>query len=355
MKTNLLLKYVSIVIIIALTITACQDMDEPKLGDYPQDGPTISLITPSQAGTTTIQTLEDVAPITFEFEVMDDIAVANIKIFVDEVEFASLSDFEDDKHVIINDLVYEDVTTGEHSVTISAIDSDGNETIATTTFSKIEAVPYSPIYGESFYMPFDNNFYEVISLTAAKEVSTPGFADEAYLGDNAYHAGTDSYINYPSTGLMTTKFSATFWYKVDASADRAGILVIGDENNPESRTQGFRLLREGDATIQRIKLNVGTGTAESWNNGGEIDVTANEWVHVAMVISETESRIYLNGELVNTATLAQPITWSGCKTFTIGAGGPTFSYWNHLSDSSILDELRIYNKVLTSEEIQTML
>ncbi len=355
MKINPFLKYVGIALIMSLAMIACQDMDEPKLGDYPQDGPTISLITPNESGTTTIQTLEEVAPITFKFEVMDDIKVTSIKIVVDEIEFANLSDFENNQHVIINDLVYEGVTTGEHSVVITAIDSDGNETIATTTFSKIVADPYNPTYGESFYMPFDNSFYEVISLTAANEVNTPSFANEARIGDNAYRAGTDNYITYPSEGLTTTEFSATFWYKVDASSDKAGILVIGDENNPESRTQGFRLLREGDTTNQRIKLNVGTGTAESWNNGGEIDVTANEWVHVAMVISETESIIYLNGELANTATLANPISWNGCNTFTIGAGGSTFSYWNHLSDSSILDELRIYNTVLTLEEIQAML
>jgi hypothetical protein len=39
-------------------------------------------------------------------------------------------------------------------------------------------------------------------------------------------------------------------------------------NVPEDRTKGFRLFREGSATSQRIKLNVGTGAGESWNDGG---------------------------------------------------------------------------------------
>ena len=39
----------------------------------------------------------------------------------------------------------------------------------------------------------------------------------------------------------------------------------------------------------------------------------------------------------------------------IGAGGPTFDYWGHLSDSSIMDELRMYNTTLTQTEIQSML
>ncbi len=60
----------------------------------------------------------------------------------------------------------------------------------------------------------------------------------------------------------------------------------------DDRFQGFRLFREGSPTEQRIKLNVGTGTGESWNDGDVIDVTAGEWVHVAMTISDTQNKIY---------------------------------------------------------------
>jgi hypothetical protein len=211
--------------------------------------------------------------------------------------------------------------------------------------------PYIPLYdGESFYMPFDGTYINLVGGTAASEVGTPGFNNtDPYEGTAAYMGATDSYLTHPAGNLLSNQFSATFWYKVDSTPDRAGILIVGDDET--DRNQGFRLFREGSATEQRIKLNVGTGTGESWNDGGVIDVTAGEWVHVAMIISDSESKIYFNGVEVNSATLSAPIDWTGCNSFTIGAGGDTFSYWNHLSDNSSIDELRFYNKALSSDEV----
>ena len=151
----------------------------------------------------------------------------------------------------------------------------------------------------------------------------------------------------------TTAFSATFWYKVSATPDRAGILTVGDD--AADRFQGFRLFREGNATEQRIKANIGTGTGESWNDGDVITVAAGEWVHIALTVSETESKIYFNGTEVNTNALSNPVDWTNCTEIVIGAGGPTFDYWGHASDSSPMDELRLFDRALTSEEINNMI
>jgi hypothetical protein len=39
---------------------------------------------------------------------------------------------------------------------------------------------------------------------------------------------------------------------------------------------------------------------------------------------------------------------------SIGSGAPRFNEWGHLSDNSLIDELRIYNKALTASMIQSM-
>ena len=36
------------------------------------------------------------------------------------------------------------------------------------------------------------------------------------------------------------------------------------------------------------------------------------------------------------------------------SGAPTFAYWNHLSDLSLMDELRIFNTALTQAEVQAI-
>ncbi|HIC32626.1 MAG TPA: LamG domain-containing protein [Flavobacteriaceae bacterium] len=215
--------------------------------------------------------------------------------------------------------------------------------------------PYDPLYDETFYMPFEGSYTDLVGQNDATQVGTPSFAGESYSGINAYMSTTDSYITYPIADVFgsSQEFSATFWYKVNATPDRAGILTVGDD--AADRFQGFRLFREGSGTEQRIKANIGIGTGESWNDGDVIDVAAGEWVHVALTVSSSESKIYFNGVEVNSATLGSPVDWTGCSEIVIGSGGPTFSYWNHLSDSSALDELRLYNFALSQTDIQAML
>lgn len=209
---------------------------------------------------------------------------------------------------------------------------------------------------ETLYMPFDGAYNEMVSNREVTVVGTPGFAGESAKGSDAYAGASDSYLTLPSAGLLSQEFSTTFWYKVNASPDRAGILVISPVNETDpalnNLNSGFHLFREGGAEEQRIKASVGTGTQQIWNDGGVIDVAAGAWVHVALTISDSESKIYLDGALMNTAALSGGVDWTGTDLVSIMSGAPRFIEWNHLADNSYMDELRFFNKVLTQDEIQ---
>ncbi|PIF00076.1 MAG: hypothetical protein CR994_07745 [Maribacter sp.] len=311
--------------------------------------PQITVNSPTEG--LSIKVFEEVTALDVDLEVTDDIEIASIEVLLNGTEIAKFSSFKDYRRVL-EEFTYGNLVDGNHKLTVKATDIEGKTTTVEVNFSK--EPPYvSMLDGESFYMPFDGDYRDQISFGVATEIGMPGFSSSGYSGIGAYKGTTDSYITFPAGELLSDEFSAAFWYKVDANPDRAGILVVGDD--ADDRFQGFRLFREGNADEQRIKLNVGTGDGESWNNGGVIDVTAGEWIHVAFTISQTQSVIYFNGNQVNTADLAAPIDWTGAESITIGSGGETFSYWNHLSDSSDLDELRFFNKALTQTDIQVML
>lgn len=312
-----------------------------------QGAPVVNIEYPREG--TTLKTAEEVSTINITFDVTDDIEIAQIQVLVDGEVIETFTEFTDYR-IVEQEVTFSNVTSGEHTVTVRATDMDGNETIQTVNFSK--EPPYSPRFeNEVFYMPFDGDFMELVELRSPGVVGDPGFAAEAFAGSGAYTGAPDSYLTIPIESLGQD-FTAAFWYKVSGDPDRAGILVAGADQN---RTQGFRLFREGSADEQRIKLNVGTGTGESWNDGGLLDVNAGEWVHVAFTVSPTETVIYLNGMPVNTATMSAPIDWTGVEELTIGHGGETFSYWGHLYDSSALDELRFFNTAMSQEEIQNLI
>lgn len=222
---------------------------------------------------------------------------------------------------------------------------------------------YVPKYsGEALYMPFNTNYADLVSGSIATPVGTPGFAGEGKAGGNAYAGAAGSYLTFPTTEILENEFSAAFWMKVNAAPDRAGILVIGppDPNNPatpNNRTSGFRFFRENAGGMQRFKLNVGNGTADSWFDGGaaaDVDPALNEWVHLAFTISDSKCVVYINGEIVSQGSFTG-VDWTGCDVLSIMSGAPRFTEWNHFSDASYMDELRLFTKALTQSEVQTIM
>lgn len=340
-------------IFMMLFIASCDDGIDPITAVDPGDdagAPTVEIIYPTEG--TEVTGLELIVPINIEFQVVDDIEVASIVLNIDGVDLITYDSFLDYR-IINEEYTYDSLTSGDHIVTVTATDLAGNITISSVNFSK--APPYEALFaGEVFYMPFDGTYTELLSITDATEVGSPEFAGEAFDGTNAFMATEGSYLTFPIDDLMFgSAMSGAFWYKVNGDPDRSGILTVGD--TADDRFQGFRLFREGSATEQRIKLNVGTGDNESWNDGGLIDVTEGEWVHVAFTIAPTETVIYLNGISVNTATPPGTIDWTDCTEITIGSGGETFSYWGHESDNSFMDELRLFNTTLSQSEVQNMI
>ncbi len=317
--------------------------------------PEINIQYPNEGSS--IQVPEPVASINIRFEVVDDIEVDNIEVLVNGNQIATFDDFLDYR-IVKEEVAFDQVTNGEHTLTINATDIAGNTTSKTVNFSK--EPPYTPRYaGEFFYMPYNGDFMELVNIYMADETGSPAITGDSYLGSGAYLGVADSYIDVElNEEDLGDEFSGAFWYKVSAEADRAGILVAGAEGSgaSENRQQGFRLFREGSAEEQRLKLNVGTGTGESWNDGGVIDLTEGEWVHIAFSITPSETILYFNGMPVNTGEMTGAIDWTGVEQLTVGAGGETFSYWDHKSDvNSVLDELRLFNRALTQTEIQDLI
>ncbi|MGZ0015967.1 LamG domain-containing protein [Yeosuana sp. AK3] len=344
-----LIKKIGFAVIAALVFVGCQDLDTPPLGNFEIDPSVVKVNYPLEGAA--IKVFEDPASLDIEIEVHDDNVVNDISIALNGNVIGNLTDFTNPRN-IIETFTYDGLVNGEYILTVISTDVNGKSTAAIVNFSK--EPPYTPAFdGEILYMPFEGDYRDQVEGRLAAQVGTPGFAGSGFASANAYKGATDSYITFPSNELQNNELSAAFWYKVNSSPDRAGLLVVGDDIT--DRNQGFRLFREGSGTEQRIKLNVGTGGGESWNDGGILDATSNDWVHVAFTISQTETKIYFNGIEMNSATLEAPIDWTGVGPLTIGAGGETFSYWDHKSDSSDIDELRIFNKALSQAEIQIMI
>lgn len=311
--------------------------------------PVITIISPAP-GNLTIPFTDTKTNQKFSYSVSDDIEIQSIETLIDGSKVGTHTNFIDYRS--FTEELSKELALGDHTFTVNAVDKSGKTSTKTVNF--VVDNKYTALYGEKMYIPFfaGNTFTDLISGKNPIVVGTPITASGGFDGF-AYQGAKDSYLNFPIDGLYSSEgISFTFRYKVNASPDRGGIITINDNDNnaDESRTKGFRLFREGNATSQTVKMNVGTGAGESWNDGGQIAVNGN-WVHIAVTISPTQSKIYFNGVLQRTSTFTS-FDFSESTTLTIGSGAPSFSYWNHLSDLSLIDDLRIYDKALDEATVK---
>jgi hypothetical protein len=317
-----------------------EDMLPPRVTvTYPYDG--LKFWLPTELATMDIQ-----------FEATDDIELKSVAVLLDGTELTTYTDFKDYRRAL-EKYTYDQISTGVHVLTIRATDLSGKITDKVINFEKT-AQYIKQFDGEIFYMPFNGTYMDLVSTDVATVIGAPGFA-AGKLG-NAYAGATDSYLSFPAAGLQNSDFSATFWYKLNVTPEnRAGIIVISPPGDFDAgRTHGVHLFREGDNT-QRIKLNVGWGGGESWNNGGTITGPVSDWVHIAFTVSASECVIYINGVAAETDPVGGPIDWTGCDNMSIGSGQPYFIGWSHLADQSWIDELHIFNKVLSAADIQAVM
>ncbi|MBW3468682.1 LamG domain-containing protein [Arthrospiribacter ruber] len=354
-KINLILT------ILFLALSSCEqsyidDIQEVDPGED-MEAPSINVNFPLEG--TQIRVVEDVTNITIDAEVTDDIEIEWVIFILNGEEITRFDDFRDFRRALLQ-YEFEGLENGDHLLEIVARDIVGNETSESVSFTKLE--PYRPVYdNEIFYLPFDGDFTELVRISNPTVSGTGlGFA-EGKVG-RAYRGSSDGYLTYPADNLTNQEFSAVFWYKLNGSPDRAGLLVMSapDETNSTNqnfRDKGFRLFREAAGPNQRFKLNVGNGSGENWFDGGpaaDVDPGQDDWTHIAITINQQSCTVYLNGEVVSQGTYPG-IDWENCDIISIGSGAPRFVGWGHLSTQSLIDELRIFDAVLSQEQIQTIM
>jgi hypothetical protein len=348
-------KHIFRIITAALFMTACNEGIDPISPVAPgadTASPTVTIRYPGEG--TLIRVREEVASIRIELDVTDDIEISSVVVKMDNNKVTEYTTFKDYRHLAAT-CIFDGLTNGSHTLTIEATDLSGKTASASSTFEKVE--PYRPVYlsmGEIFYMPLDGDCLELISIIEATKVGAPSFA--AGKIRQAYVGAPDAYLSFSLADFATplagsAAISVAFWYK-RGTETRAGIISCGI--GTDAQENGFVFFREGD-TYDTFQVLAGDGTDGTWGGGVQLaEASTTEWVHIAFTIGAGAIKVYCNGVEKKTAAFASPIGWAGCSTISIGSGAPTFGDWNHLGDNCQIDELRIFNKALSPEEVLTL-
>ncbi|MCG8582760.1 MAG: LamG domain-containing protein [Bacteroidales bacterium] len=343
---------------ILLSINACNDgIDDitPQEPGTDELAPTVTINSP-QDGEQLIVAAS--SPVPIMLEVVDDIELDKVTIHINDEVLETITDFTDYRRYAPLQGHGLDIESGSYTIRIEGTDKTGKSTLSEQiNFSVAKMGNFEPIYGESFYMSFQNHYLDHESVESATVTGFPGFEENGIVGA-AYQGAEGASLSFPVADVFSgNEMSATFWYNI-AQQGRSGILSASPSGSNNNRVAGFRLFREGGDDAQTIKLNIGNGSYDQWFDGGAaatVDPQTTDWIHVAITISESSAAVYINGEVVSQGDLGEPVSWDNCEDFYIASGGPHFSEWGHAEDLSQYDELRLFEKALSQDEIKAII
>ncbi len=154
--------------------------------------------------------------------------------------------------------------------------------------------------------------------------------------------GADDYIDIGTSLSLITNFTISVWVKPTSVGINQQVISKG-KNGPKTQWELKTASNNGDVVFQRRDAGyVGVQSQQQ--------LSAGTWVHLASSYDGSEWRIYWNGVLDSTATGPGPAeTTSRLFIGALDDKGNAKQFWHGL-----IDDVRIYDRVLTPAEIQVL-
>ena len=158
--------------------------------------------------------------------------------------------------------------------------------------------------------------------------------------------GTDDYVSLP-TGIVNGLTSCTIsaWVNLDAVSTWMRIFDFG------TGTSNYMFLSpKGGSNVVRFAITTSGNTAEQQINGMAALPTG-VWTHVAVTLSGSVGKLYVNGSLVgqNTSMTLNPSSLGNTTNNYLGK-----SQWADPYLNGKIDDFRIYSRALTASEVNTL-
>lgn len=155
--------------------------------------------------------------------------------------------------------------------------------------------------------------------------------------------GTDSYISIPHSSTLSPDgkdWTAEVWFR---NRGANGVLLSRGKANQES---GYAMYIHNNIAKAAVGIN---GTRYVANSN--LNIHDDRWHHIAISISSTQLKLFLDGILVSTVTIPGYLPDSGSQSTFIGWDNnigiaETSSYFN-----GDIGEVRCYNRVFESGSI----
>jgi hypothetical protein len=180
-----------------------------------------------------------------------------------------------------------------------------------------------------------------IDVNAQKQVSVIAICPN---GNALMFDGTNDFVSINNNPTLnpTDQITICAWVKRDVTGVRHNVIAKHTLSSPFN---GFHLLID-QANGAGFGLTVGS----TWQQCGGGKINAATWYHLAGTFDGTQMKFFINGTLIGSKVVSGKIT-TNSNILCIGRAAPGFET-GYFFDG-VIDDVRIYNRALSAEEIAT--
>ncbi|NIP25719.1 MAG: hypothetical protein GWN67_15480 [Phycisphaerae bacterium] len=175
----------------------------------------------------------------------------------------------------------------------------------------------------------------------------------AFPGAALYFDGVDDYVEIPDSDSLnpTNEITISFWVYHNGCAGIYKYAFCPNQRYSPGNSRSYYLIVNNgtNQVVLRIHSTASTGDSFYSNNA----VGLNEWHHVTGTFNRGKAEIYIDGELDNSTTMSVSSIMDDDHPLFIG-GLWSYCGADHWVSGlvGIIDEVAIYNRALSAEEIQ---
>jgi len=183
--------------------------------------------------------------------------------------------------------------------------------------------------------------------------TTPRWISNAKVGTGAYSFNTNTRIDLPLSmnntnyGLTNAEYTFSMWIRLNRHNSSGVGLIMGMAYYSGF---GISVSSDGSSTTSLATYFRNSTLQYSTNN---ISLDLNQWYHVTAVLDKPNLRIifHLNGNLIHERTITNgPFIYENYP-FAINRLSQTGGNGPWVNIDGVIDDVRIYNRVLSAEEI----
>lgn len=208
------------------------------------------------------------------------------------------------------------------------------------------------------YYPFDGNANDASGNGMDGSLSNASFTAGRFGSGLSLSGAADSYCEVADNGLLSPSQAVTIslWMNASSFTNSFSGLIYKSASTPTSAgfsDRSYTLWLRSDGGIHFTSTPAGSGSQVVDNspaNGTQLDQFFN-----VIGIVDTASHlmsIYINGDLADSTSYAGDDIKTG--NFPLRIGAPFFTVGDQGAFNGVLDDVRIYNRALSQQEVSSL-